>query len=110
MNLQRFAHSYQFTTYALGRKRKFFDARFNFKKCKNSDIGHFTATQVFSLMKACNCSKNKTFHEVTQNILLSGDVELNPGPTLKKSPPRTKCIITIKNFGNEIASLWSHPS
>ena len=34
-------------------------------------------------MKACNCNKKKTFHEAKQNILLSGDVELNPGPTLE---------------------------
>ena len=61
-------------------------------------------------MKALNCSKNKTFHEANQNILLAGDVELNPGPTLKHSHPRTKRIITIKKFGNQIASLWSHPS
>ena len=35
MKLQRFAHSYKFTTYASGGK-KFFDARFNSKKY-NSD-------------------------------------------------------------------------
>ena len=50
-------------------------------------------------MKALNCSKNKTFHQAKQNILLSGDVELNPGPTLKHSHPRTNPIITIKKFG-----------
>lgn len=46
-------------------------------------MGHFTLTHVFSLMKACNCSKNTTFNEVKQGILLSGDLELNPGPKLK---------------------------
>ena len=51
-------------------------------------------------MKARNCSKNKTFYEAKQNILLSGDLELNPGPTLTHSHPRTKRIITIKKFGN----------
>ena len=56
MNLQRFPYSYKFTTYASGGKRKCFDARFNFKKCKNSNIGHFTVTQIISLMKARNCS------------------------------------------------------
>ena len=99
MNLQRFTYSYKFNTYASGGKRKCFDARFNFKKCKNSNIGHFTLIQIISLMKARNCSKNKTFDEAKQNILLSGDVELNPGPTLKHSHPRTKRIITIKKFG-----------
>ena len=83
MNLQRFAHSNKFSTYASGGKRKFFNANFNSKKCKSSKIGHFALTQVFSLMKACNCSKNTTFNEAKKNILLSRDVGLNPGPTLK---------------------------
>ena len=30
-----------------------------------------------NLMKACSCSKNTTFNEAKQNILLSGDAELN---------------------------------
>ena len=61
MNLQRFAHSNKFS--ASGGKRTIFNARFNSKKCKSSKIGHFTLTQVFSLMKASNCSKNTTFNE-----------------------------------------------
>ena len=66
MNLQRFTYSYKFTTYASRGKRKFFDARFNFKKCKNSNIGHFRVTQIISLMKARNCSNfmklSKTYY------------------------------------------------
>ena len=82
-NLQRFAHSNKFSTYASGGKINFFNARFNFKKCNNHNIGHFTVTQVFSLMKACNCNKNTTINEAKKIILLSEEVELNPGPTLR---------------------------
>ena len=85
MNLQPSAHSYQFTNLCFSRKEKLFDARLDFKNCKNSCIGHFTVSQIFSLMKACNCRKSTTFDEAKQNILLPGDRELNISPTSKKS-------------------------
>ena len=62
--LKAFAHSHKFTTYVSGTgRKKHFDARFKAKKCKNSNIGHFTVPKIFSLMKAYNCNKNTTFHK-----------------------------------------------
>ena len=86
MNRQCWAHSNRKVTgsHAIGRKRmnnNYCNDRSDSKKmCKISNISHPTVRQQSNPVIAPNCNKNTRYNESKKRIMLSGDIELNPGP------------------------------
>ena len=86
MNRQCWAHSNRKVTgsHALGRMRminNYCNDRSDSKKiCQISNISHPTVTQQSNPVTASNCNKNARYNESKKRIMLSGDIELNPGP------------------------------
>lgn len=90
INLSRqcWAHSNRkvISSHAIGRKRtnnNYCNDRSNSKKniCQISNISHPTVIQQSTPVTACNYNKNTRYNESKKKIMLSGDIELNPGPT-----------------------------
>ena len=75
------AHLKECSSYPAKKTKQFFNARTNCKKFKNSECYNFVVTEVFSTIKARNCNKNATYNAAKQKIMVSADIELNPGPT-----------------------------
>ena len=86
MNRECWAHSNRKVTgsHAIGRKRmndNYSNDRSSSKKiCQISNISHCTVTQQSTPVTASNCNKNARYNESKKRIMLSGDIELNPGP------------------------------
>ena len=86
INRQCWAHSNRKVTgsRALGRMRminNYSNDRSDSKNiCQISNISHPTVTRQSNPVTASNCNKNARYNESKKRIMLSGDIELNPGP------------------------------